>query len=879
MKKVGRLLLSTILFSAWFAHPSLCEETFRPALSPRLELNGKLGNKRNIGVVEAWIPLKQDSYNGQVLYSDLRFMRDNIDNDEGNLGIGYRTLSPRIDAITGAYAYFDRRHTSYNNTFHQMTLGGEIMGEDQDLRLNAYIPLSGKKTWQIEAPGHTGPYLADNGIYYDETGANQVEEPLTGFDLELGQRLPIFEDQIDSFRVFGAVYGFYGDKSDDVEGIRARFQADISENISVGSRIQHDAVRGTQSFAELTLRFPNKKSFRKHGLYSRLDESPERDVDIVSNTHVESLGQKNIAITNKESGEAQKVYYVDNSNASDGDGTIENPFRELAYAEAVASAHDIIYVGQGDGTSNYQDLGVTLAYDGMRLIGSGVDFSFDGTRFNAGNNAFEGLLLKAASANAVITNTGGNGLMISGDNVEVQGVSIVNALGDGIYATGSNALVSNISLNGNGGNGFHLMNANGVNISSSVFNNNSQAGISIEANGSSLDNFQVHDNTFSGNYNSFRAFAENGAVIDNVDISDNRISDFMEKSVYLISDGTGSVISNSLIQGNHFTINGAEIVDHEGVSTVVSNGGVFKDLDISNNIFENVRCSVCIVGRSGGDYVAAFSINDNQMTGGNLAGIYADISGSGSNLDSISINRNEMDNKVHGIFIMSSTGALINATDINENIITNSFYTGITINAMNANFTNVELTSNVTNDTGDIGLSVNSQSGAQIGSLLIADHLSERNANGGIFVGAYTAGKIGPVIIRDSIIRNGGGATSYGALTIISTNTGSTMGNVLVERTMVTGNQRDGVYVREGSGANFTGLVDFGGGGLSSGQNSFYGNRLSNSSTYKDFRSWGGTLSVLARQNWWGQATGPAAGQTLATSSTLSTTGYLVSAP
>ncbi len=877
MKNLGRLLLSTMLFSAWFAQPSLCEETFRPELAPRIELNGKLGNKRNISVIEAWIPLKQDSYNGQVLYSDLRFMQDDIDNEEGNFGVGYRELVPKIDAITGAYAYFDRRKTSYGNTFHQMTLGGEIMREDHDLRMNAYIPLSGKKRWQIEAPGQSGPYLADTGIYYDELGANQIEEPLTGFDLELGQRLPIFEDQLDSFRIFGAVYGFYGDQSEDVEGIRGRFQADINENLSVGARIQKDDVRGTQSFAELTLRFPAKKSFRKHGLYSRLDEAPERDVDIVSNAHIEELGQKNIAVTNIESGQAQKVYYVDNSNTSAGDGSITNPFRELANAEALASDHDIIYIGRGDGTSNYQDHGVTLAYEGMRLIGSGVDFSFDGTRFNAGGNSFDGVLLKAASGNSVISNMAGNGLTISGDNVEVQGLSVQNASADGILVTGDNVSLSGLTLSGNGGNGLRALNVDNLRVSNIDFDNNTAAGLSLQADNGSVTGAFIHGNSFTGNYNSLRVSSINGGSIDDVEISGNQLSDFTEKSIYVSADGIGSVISDTLINDNELKITGAVLANHAGVFTLASNSAAVEDITISENLFENVRCSVCVQASSGGDYTGIVSIEDNEIDGADNVGIYVGNSDAGSSINSLSIDRNEVSDSVNGIYISSASTASLAALALNENLVTGSTYGGISIAANNATYTSVSLLDNITNNNGT-GLSVDSQAAGLISNLNITNHWSEDNSSTGIMILAAVGGRIGPVTILDSMVKDTGLGT-YGALTIIATNSSSTIGNVRVQGTTVTGSQGDGVYVREGTGANFTGLVDFGGAGLSTGQNSFFGNRLANSSTYKDFRSWGGTLTVRAQQNWWGQATGPAAGQTLATSSTLTTTGYRTSAP
>ena len=175
--------------------------------------------------------------------------------------------------------------------------------------------------------------MVGTGIVIDTDG-EIIEEPQHGFDLELGLELGQYFKPIkkhtDSFRIYGAGYYFDGEDTENVAGWRTRFTADITSDIQVGARFQRDDERGSQGFLEATIRFPfgQKKSYRKRGLYARLDESPERDIDIVTGEHVTDTGDR-VAVLNKETGAAQEVLNVDNTAAGGGDGSAENPFNCL----------------------------------------------------------------------------------------------------------------------------------------------------------------------------------------------------------------------------------------------------------------------------------------------------------------------------------------------------------------------------------------------------------------------------------------------------------------------------------------------------------------------------------------------------------------------
>ncbi len=513
-----RLLCFTLLTSCLLCTTAYADEPIKG----RAETNIRMGHQRSIVMTEFWVPFIQGSNSDRVLYGSVRMMGDNHENREGNLGLGYRQLMHRkgISGVAGIHGWLDRRITARGSTFHQITTGVEWLGERVDFRLNGYIPLSDKREISVPNADPQGPELVGTGIVVD-TGGRIVEEPLGGLDLELGLELGSHSDFIqnhtDRFSVYAGGYYFDGSNTESVAGWRTRISADLSENIQIGARFQRDDVRGSQGFLEATFRFPvgHKKSFRKAGLRARLDESPERDIDIVTNEAVTDAGDR-VQVLNVQTGAAQEVLHVDNTAAVGGNGSAETPFTELADAQAVASAHSIIYVHRGDGTDNNQDQGITLNQTGQRLIGSGVDFYYDGANFRTANGASPlSTLIAAATSAPVISNTtlNGDGITISADDISVSGITIDGSSRDGIVikADGGAASAQNINIQNvttrNNRHGIFIHGTNGGSVSAKVENSvattNSQHGI------------VVYDDT-SGTFNADLGGGSLGSVGQNI---------------------------------------------------------------------------------------------------------------------------------------------------------------------------------------------------------------------------------------------------------------------------------------------------------------------------------------------------------------------------
>ena len=446
------LLLATV------ASPALAQDP----LKGRAEINGRAGNDRSILMTEFWVPFSQNETS--VIYGDLRLMEDSHDNHEGNIGVGYREIksAPGLGkGVAGIHAWIDRRLTKRGSKFHQATLGGEWLGKEVDIRANGYIPLSDKKEYIVA--NTSGNSLVGNTIQVGTNGT-LVEEPLHGFDLELGYELgssnKFIRDNTDSFRVYGGGYYFDGNNTDSIQGVRGRFTTDVTQNIQLGGRLQYDNERDTQGFLEMTYRFPFdvKQSFRQQGLRALLDESPERDIDIVTSDAITDIPER-ATIINKITGLPQEILIVDNTAAGGGDGSAETPFNSLADAESAASAQTIVYVRLGDGTVVNQDMNYNLDETGQQLIGSGTAFRYDSSRYTTANGKLvSNLIITPATSSPILTNTsGGNAININADNVKVAGIQIDSADDDGITANNANNLqIEDVTINNSGNDGLDI---------------------------------------------------------------------------------------------------------------------------------------------------------------------------------------------------------------------------------------------------------------------------------------------------------------------------------------------------------------------------------------------------------------------------------------
>lgn len=291
--------------------------------NPRIDFEGKLGNERSLGEADLLIPLWQN--NDSLLFANLRGRLDNDDSYEGNIGIGLRHMLDNGWNL-GGYGYFDRRKSPYDNFFNQVTLGVEALSMDWDLRANAYIPV-GETSYFEESLG-TADFSGTTITY--RAGE---ERSMSGYDAEIGWRIPVFSPEDDKqLRVYAGGYRFTDSKAETIQGPRARLEMKFNafflsrgSRLSLGLEYQHDDPRGSQSFAVLRLSIPLGGSEAKtdRGLTAmeqRMTDPVVRDVDVVSQGG--SYGAPEVI---SEAADGNRIVLFDDSvNGSNFDTAIAN---------------------------------------------------------------------------------------------------------------------------------------------------------------------------------------------------------------------------------------------------------------------------------------------------------------------------------------------------------------------------------------------------------------------------------------------------------------------------------------------------------------------------------------------------------------------------
>ncbi len=320
LRFLGLLLLTSI---ASIGHAEAAEG---PKWQPYFTAGGKLGNQRDIAETQLFLPLAQNE--NSLIFGYARFRADRTDDLEGNIGVGYRRIVQNR-WIAGGYAFFDYRRTTHHNAFRQLTLGGEILNENWDLRANVYLPERDKKL----VSRATSTALVGTQIFIDTQTSR--EQALPGFDIELGRRIPVFNDDRRELRLFLAGYHFENDDFGNISGVRGRAQLAFSDlpllgenaTLRLHGETQYDDVREASHSvgAELIipLRFGKRKRKRLSPLERRMTNPIVRDIDIVSGETISTLQEPARAVVN---GQAHDEVHV--ISASNG-GDLEDQFATL----------------------------------------------------------------------------------------------------------------------------------------------------------------------------------------------------------------------------------------------------------------------------------------------------------------------------------------------------------------------------------------------------------------------------------------------------------------------------------------------------------------------------------------------------------------------
>ncbi len=295
-------------------------------------------------------------------YLDARFHVFNDGYKALNAGLGLRCPKER-DRIWGINAYYDFRSTRKKD-FNQIAFGFESIGRRWDFFANGYIVAGSSKGSRYKTrfnhfSGYEAYLKAD--IDYAMSGGDAkiryhfVEKPGYDFFFDIGPY-------------------FYRNKESAI-GAQAKLGAKLADYVYLEANTSYDSLfkwigQGVLGLSiPLGRQVPRKAGSTQHChdavvMRERLIQSPATQEIIVVDQRQESF-----PAINPETGQPYSFVFVNNLFGSQG--TYEDPYGYLADAQTHSAPHDIIYVMQGDGTSNKMTAGITLK-DYQQLLGSGT---------------------------------------------------------------------------------------------------------------------------------------------------------------------------------------------------------------------------------------------------------------------------------------------------------------------------------------------------------------------------------------------------------------------------------------------------------------------------------------------------------------------------
>ncbi len=258
---------------------------------PHMSIGGFYQNNDNsFGELDTFIPVWQNATN--LAFLDFRGLDRSGPGLEGNFGGGYRQLFANEQWLWGAYGFYDIANSQYNNTFSQITVGGELKNDTWAFLANGYVPI-GKTSYNLNPTGIVDSQLRAGGangfdnLYYSDS----AEQAMGGFDAEVGFSIPGLQD----LTVYGGGYYFFASNTPALGGPRSRVTYDwwlpfgeskwasIFEKITFESAVQYDAQRGTQWYVGARLRVglgSDIKSMTR--MQRKMTDYISRDFDIVS---------------------------------------------------------------------------------------------------------------------------------------------------------------------------------------------------------------------------------------------------------------------------------------------------------------------------------------------------------------------------------------------------------------------------------------------------------------------------------------------------------------------------------------------------------------------------------------------------------------------
>ena len=364
-------------------------------------------------------------------------------------------------AVSAWFDYDAGTNEEFSHSFFQVGVNAAIKSERWDLIGNGYFPV-GTQNYTQGDPNGIVPFYRNRIVLIPG-----IDTALEGFDATLRVRPKAFAKMNGSIDIGG--YGYSSDIVSFFGGGRARLNGQFWNGWIVSSEISYDERFDLTGGVNFTYMFGlNARGSEYAGIGRDLERT-------VRNDRVVRYNQEVVYAIDPATGRAYNVWHAKNDADLDNppslqDGTFENPFLTTAAAENASGERDIIWVDEGDGTTQGYDTEIQLR-NGQQLLGDGVAH-----RIAIGNGAPFGPFYELVH------------------NLDNNRPSITSNLGDAAVQLANNNVVRGFIIDGNQSAG-----TMGFGIQGRGFARSFRGAVVIDpVNGNPIHNVIVEDNVING---------------------------------------------------------------------------------------------------------------------------------------------------------------------------------------------------------------------------------------------------------------------------------------------------------------------------------------------------------------------------------------------
>lgn len=309
MYKYKKLIILSIIISVLLITSTvLAQETDRQA---RFNFNGITADEF-IGQAGVLYPFQNTE--NSLWFTDLRYRMSEDDIEEFNIGLGYREkIETAENTIAGAYLYKDRREEA-GKYWDMWTIGGEILTDQWDFRVNGYITDD-----ETKARSDLDSAKVVNGqiIYEEEFYSSQ-----NGIDFEIGRRFTETNSIFKDVGIYAKYFRFFESNTETMNGRQLRIDKQFGDRDKItwkiGAQYRDDNIRGSDTEATFEVSIPfgegedveiaagEEDETKAEILEARMTEQPERDLDVIV-----AEGSEEKKAVDPTTGETLDVVYVD----------------------------------------------------------------------------------------------------------------------------------------------------------------------------------------------------------------------------------------------------------------------------------------------------------------------------------------------------------------------------------------------------------------------------------------------------------------------------------------------------------------------------------------------------------------------------------------